>query len=86
MMSIKEEFLAAAQDIQKLPSRPDNSTLLSLYSLYKQATEGDVKGVRPGVFDLVGRKKYDAWAERKGTEKEDSMREYITLVKRLRSS
>src|SRR5687767_10560045 len=65
---LKQEFETAAAEVQKLPSRPDNDTLLKLYSLYKQATEGDAKGSRPGLLDLKGRKKYDAWAAIRGMD------------------
>lgn len=83
-MALKEDFDRAAEEVQKLPSRPDNDTLLSLYALFKQATEGDVKGSRPGMLDLKGRKKFDAWAEKKGMGTDQAMREYIGLVTRLR--
>lgn len=54
-----------------------------LYALYKQATEGDVSGERPGGFDFKAIAKYDAWAEIKGKSKEDAMKEYVSLVDRL---
>jgi acyl-CoA-binding protein len=44
----------AAPRRRNRPREPDNATLLKLYSYYKQATEGDVKGDRPGGFDFVG--------------------------------
>ncbi|MCK7499893.1 MAG: acyl-CoA-binding protein [Comamonadaceae bacterium] len=54
---------------RQLPEKPDNATLLKIYSLYKQATDGDVEGKRPGFTDLVGRAKYDAWAKLEGQER-----------------
>ena len=57
-----------------------NDTLLELYALYKQSTVGDVAGDRPGMMDLRGRAKYDAWAKRKGLTKDAAMTAYITLV------
>jgi diazepam-binding inhibitor (GABA receptor modulating acyl-CoA-binding protein) len=60
---------AAVADSKKLPEKPDNMTLLKIYALYKQATEGDVEGKRPGFTDMVGRAKYDAWAALKGKSK-----------------
>jgi len=82
-MSLKQEFEAASKEVTQLPTRPNNDTLLSLYSLYKQATEGDVQGKRPGMLDLKGRKKYDAWAEKAGWSSEKAMQEYVVLVKKL---
>jgi acyl-CoA-binding protein len=57
-----------------------NDTMLELYALYKQATSGDVTGDRPGMMDLRGRAKYDAWAKKKGTTKEQAMTAYCALV------
>jgi len=67
---------------KSLPSQP-NDTLLGLYGLYKQATSGDATGKRPGMFDMVGRAKYDAWATHSGTANEEAMRAYVDLVDSL---
>ncbi len=77
------DFRDAAVRVQKLPQRPGNQDLLVLYSLYKQATEGDVSGKRPGFLDVRGRAKYDAWAAIRGKSTEDAMVEYVALVERL---
>ena len=84
MSNLKKKFEAAAADSKKLPERPSNDVLLQLYALYKQGSEGDVKGKRPGFTDMVGRAKYDAWAAVKGTDTEDAMQQYIDLVKSLK--
>jgi acyl-CoA-binding protein len=60
-----------------------NDTLLDLYALFKQATSGDVSGSRPGMLDVRGRAKYDAWAKRKGTTRDAAMEAYIALVAKL---
>ncbi len=78
------QFAAAAQSAQSLPKKPDNATLLQLYSLYKQATAGDVSGKRPGFTDPVGRAKYDAWSGLQGTPKDKAMQSYIDLVDKLK--
>ncbi len=83
MNALKEQFETAVAAVQKLSQRPDDATLLKLYSLYKQATAGDVSGSRPGFIDFVGRAKHDAWAELKGTAKDDAMRAYVALVTKL---
>lgn len=82
MSDWKVRFEEAAAEAQAL--RPDNSTRLKLYGLYKQATRGDVSGERPGGFDFVGQAKYDAWSAVKGTSKAAAMREYVDLVKSLK--
>jgi len=85
MPDLKTAFEQATRDVQDLPERPDNETLLRLYALYKQATEGDVSGDRPGFFDFVGTAKYEAWEKLAGTGPEEAMRRYVELVDRFRA-
>jgi acyl-CoA-binding protein len=80
---LKEEFEKAAAKTKEFKKRPSNIELLQLYALYKQATEGDVSGERPGGFDFKGIAKFDAWEELKGKSKEQAMQEYIELVNNL---
>ncbi|MFN8671712.1 MAG: acyl-CoA-binding protein [Candidatus Sericytochromatia bacterium] len=82
MENLKEKFEEAAVNSKKLPSQ-SNDNLLKLYALYKQATEGDVSGSKPSMFDFKGVAKYDAWEAKKGLSKEDAMKEYIDLVGKL---
>lgn len=82
---LPSRFQQAAEDSKKLTKRPDNNTLLKLYSLYKQSTTGDVTGSRPGGFDVEGKLKYDAWAKQKGKAKEAAMQEYVDLVESLKA-
>ena len=84
MADLAARFEQAVADSKKLTERPDNATLLRLYALYKQATEGDVEGKRPGFTDMVGRAKFDAWAEIKGTSKDDAMQQYVSLIEDLK--
>jgi diazepam-binding inhibitor (GABA receptor modulating acyl-CoA-binding protein) len=84
MATLKATFEKAVADSKKLPEKPDNATLLKLYSLYKQATEGDVEGKRPGFTDMVGRAKWDAWNEIKGKSGDEAMQEYVDLVESLK--
>jgi diazepam-binding inhibitor (GABA receptor modulating acyl-CoA-binding protein) len=80
---LKAKFKAAAAAAKKTKKKPDNATLLKLYSYYKQATEGDVKGDRPGGFDFVGGAKYDAWAKLKGSSADEAMTNYVKQVDKL---
>ncbi len=84
MAKLQTQFETAAREVQNLPRRPDNATLLKLYAFYKQATVGDIAGSRPGFTDMVGRAKYDAWAKLKGTTKQSAMQSYIDLVEQLK--
>ncbi len=80
---LKGDFVAASEKVKQLKARPSNDELLKLYSWYKQATTGDVTGKRPGMFDIPGRKKYDAWEECKGMAADQAMTQYTTLVNQL---
>jgi diazepam-binding inhibitor (GABA receptor modulator, acyl-CoA-binding protein) len=84
MADLKAKFDKAVADSKQLPEKPDNMTLLKIYALYKQASVGDVEGKRPGFTDMVGRAKYDAWAEVKGKDAKAAMQEYIDLVESLK--
>ncbi len=84
MSDLKSKFEAAVAASKNLAERPDNTTLLKLYALYKQATAGDVDGKRPGFTDMVGRAKWDAWNEIKGTSADDAMKQYVSLIDSLK--
>jgi diazepam-binding inhibitor (GABA receptor modulating acyl-CoA-binding protein) len=85
MSDLQAHFEKAADEVMELPQRPDDKTLLKLYGLYKQATEGNLKGKRPGFTDVKGRAKYDAWARFRGKSAEWAMGEYVKLVTELQS-
>lgn len=82
-MALQDDFNAAIIRSKELTKRPSNEELLDLYALFKQATEGDVSGDRPGGFDFKAIAKYDAWASRKGVTNEQAMQDYIGLVTKL---
>lgn len=86
MADLKAAFEQAQADVKTLTKRPDNNEMLALYAHYKQAAEGDVKGSRPGMLDMVGRAKYDAWAKLKGTSANDAMQKYTDMVGALLKS
>ena len=77
------DFRQAAEDAKRLSERPDNDTLLKLYALYKQATDGDACGPKPGFFDFVNTAKYEAWSRLRGMQGEEARRKYIELVRQL---
>lgn len=84
MTDLRKTFEAAVKKVQSAPAdgdfKPSIEYKLTMYSLYKQATEGDVSGKRPGMLDLVGRAKYDAWAKLKGMKPEAAMQKYLDEV------
>lgn len=85
MSDLEGRFAKAQQDVNGLAERPDNETLLKLYALYKQATQGDATGEPPSSFDFIRRAKFDAWSAIKGSTAEESMQQYIDLVASLRN-
>ncbi|MEJ8843919.1 acyl-CoA-binding protein [Lacibacter sp. H375] len=85
-MDLHQQFEQAVADSKELSEKPSNDTLLQLYSLYKQASEGDVNIEAPSnPFDFVAKAKYEAWDALKGKSKEAAMQEYIELVSKLKS-
>lgn len=82
----KDKFEDAKARVEKLKARPSNEELLELYGLYKQAAEGDVSGSRPGILDLKGRAKYDAWSRRKGLSGDEARKKYVALVEKLEAA
>lgn len=83
MSELGEQFELAQTRVKSLSKAPGNDDLLELYALYKQATNGDVSGSRPGMMDFKGRAKFDAWTAKKGTTKDQAMTKYVALVDRL---
>ena len=83
MSDLDQAFQQAQVDVKTLTSKPSNEHLLSLYSLYKQGSNGDVTGKRPGRLDMVNRAKYDAWAKLEGTSQDSAKQSYVDLVARL---
>ncbi|VDM80798.1 unnamed protein product [Strongylus vulgaris] len=83
-MSLDERFDAAVTIIQKLPKEgpvsTSNEQKLEFYSLYKQATVGDVNTERPGIFSIVEKKKWDAWKAVEGVSKDEAKERYIKAL------
>ena len=82
-MALDDDFASAKTRVEKLRQTPGSDELLELYSLYKQATAGDVTGSRPGMLDFKGRAKYDAWSGRRGMSKDAAKQAYVDTVARL---
>jgi acyl-CoA-binding protein len=82
-MDLNHEFQQATEKVQMLQNRPSNETLLKLYALYKQATEGNIKRERPAGFDFKAVAKYDAWAALHDKAPDECKKEYIDLVNSL---
>ena len=84
MSDLQAAFEAAVRNSTSLSERPDNATLLKIYALYKQATEGDNEEAKPGFADIVARAKWDAWKKLEGTGNDEAMQQYIDLIEELR--
>lgn len=83
-MTLKEKFEAAVAASKNLSEKPDNETLLKIYSAYKQATEGDAPDDgNYGMFDFVAKVKHEAWKKLKGESSDAAMERYISLIKVL---
>ncbi len=88
MSSLQEQFQAAVKEIQSGQGnfKPSNDLKLKFYGLFKQATEGDVSGKKPGMMDVVGRMKYGAWEDLKGTSKEKAMQTYLDEYNKVKKT
>lgn len=90
MSDLKAQFEAAVDSVQNAPAdgtfKPSNEYKLTMYGLFKQATDGDVSGKKPGMLDIVGRAKYAAWEKLKGTSADDAMQRYIAEVEKVAAS
>ncbi|MEI6802067.1 MAG: acyl-CoA-binding protein [Burkholderiales bacterium] len=83
MATLKSKFDTAVTNSKQLTERPDNATLLKIYALYKQATAGDNTEKKPGLMNMVGRAKWDAWNGLKGMASDDAMKQYVALIASL---
>jgi acyl-CoA-binding protein len=83
MSDLKAQFEAAVADSKNLTERPDNATLLKLYALYKQGSQGDNTDPKPGFSDMIGRAKWEAWNAIKGQTSEEAMQAYIDQIESL---
>lgn len=83
-MDLKEQFEKAVAESRKIMEKPSNETLLQLYSLFKQSTEGDNISSGPSnPLDFIAKAKFEAWSAHKGKSQEDAMQEYIDLISKL---
>ena len=85
-MSDQVKFVKAQEEVKSLSKRPSNDELLSLYGLFKQASEGDVSGSRPGIIKVKDRAKWDAWKKLEGMNTESAIEKYTELVEKLKSN
>ncbi|GFO42617.1 acyl-CoA-binding domain-containing protein 5 [Plakobranchus ocellatus] len=85
--SPKDKFDAAVKVIRGLPKngsfQPSHELMLKFYSYFKQATEGPCKSPKPGFWDVVNRKKWDAWAKLGSMEAEEAMLLYVDELKNV---
>lgn len=79
----QERFEAAAAKVKSgaVKGSPTDAEKLKVYALFKQATEGDVTGDRPGgLLNFEAKAKFDARKAIEGKSKDAAMEEYIAEV------
>uniref|UniRef100_A0A672RDJ5 Acyl-CoA-binding protein n=1 Tax=Sinocyclocheilus grahami TaxID=75366 RepID=A0A672RDJ5_SINGR len=81
---LTEHFQKAAEEVKHLKTKPADAEMLEIYSLYKQATVGDVNTARPGMLDFTGKVKWDGWEAKKGMSQDDALKAYIAKVEELK--
>ncbi|XP_062322025.1 acyl-CoA-binding domain-containing protein 7 isoform X2 [Osmerus eperlanus] len=82
-MSLQAEFEKLAEQVKKVKTRPTDQELLDMYGLYKQIIVGDINIDKPGMLDMKGKAKWEAWNSRQGTSKEDALSAYVALAKEI---
>jgi acyl-CoA-binding protein len=87
MSDLKQQFEDTLNYVKTAEGdfQPSNELKLRMYALFKQASDGDVSGKKPGMMDFVGRAKYQAWEELKGMSADEAMQEYITTIENLKA-
>ncbi|XP_026742869.1 putative acyl-CoA-binding protein [Trichoplusia ni] len=82
-MSLDEQFTKVAGQVRNWKTTPSSNENLALYSLYKQATSGDVNIPEPS--GIVENAKYKAWLGRKGLSQDDAKKQYVDMAEQLHS-
>ncbi|KAI9320149.1 acyl CoA binding protein-domain-containing protein [Dichotomocladium elegans] len=84
---VQKRFNKALYIVQRLsPSssfQPSKEQKLELYALYKQAASGNINTQRPGIFDVVGRAKWDAWKKLEGLSSLEAKHRYVEALLRF---
>ncbi|MBH8557621.1 acyl-CoA-binding protein [Hymenobacter negativus] len=86
-MNLNEQFQAAAQQVNNLPSDVAAKHMTELYGLYKQATEGDVN-MKSDEVDAtaadqangpsgLSQAQWDSWNQFKGVSEEEAKQRYV---------
>nr|AAX85200.1 diazepam-binding inhibitor [Aedes aegypti] len=82
-MSLDQQFNEAAEKVKTFTKRPSDQELLELYALFKQASVGDNTTEKPGMFDLKGKAKWQAWSDKKGISQDAAKEAYVKFVEEL---
>lgn len=78
---VEDQFSRASDFLARNHDNPGlKPVLLQFYGLYKQATVGDCDTKRPGLFQLAGKAKWDAWNKLKGRDTATAMKDYVNLL------
>ena len=82
MTDLRAKFDATVDQVQNGTAKikPSQEVKLEFYSLFKQATEGDVAVKKPSIFDMVAFAKWTAWNKLRGLSSDQAMEKYIARV------
>ncbi|KAI8092493.1 acyl CoA binding protein-domain-containing protein [Halteromyces radiatus] len=84
---VNQRYNKALHIVQHLPVsssfQPNKEQKLELYALYKQVSHGNIDTQRPGIFDVVGRAKWDAWAKLQGLPTLEAKHRYVETLLRV---
>ncbi|KXX76335.1 Acyl-CoA-binding protein [Madurella mycetomatis] len=88
MVAQSEAFQKAVVDSKKLTSKPNNDDLLDIYALYKVGNGEDFSAASaPGMFDLKGKAKYNAWKKvvEDGITPEQAQEKYVAKIEEMKT-
>ncbi|TPX33231.1 hypothetical protein SmJEL517_g03801 [Synchytrium microbalum] len=87
MPELKEQFEKAVDFIQRAPKEAapgfkplSTAQRLEFYGAYKQATNGPNETGKPGIFNMEGRYKWDAWTQLGSMSESEAMQKYVGLA------
>jgi acyl-CoA-binding protein len=76
-LDLEYKFNKCTLEYTKLQLDLDLNDKLHMYGLFKQATIGDVNTQIPSLFQVMERKKWEAWDYFKGKQKSSAMNDYV---------
>lgn len=76
-----ESLIVLMKERSDLVDKQSKDTRLKMYSAGKQGKAGDCKDPKPGMFDVVGKIKWQAWKDRTGQDQNACKIEFMEIAR-----